>query len=228
MESIHLLHIPKTGGTALKQAFRDKRLKPDYLILNGHAMTFRDVVEAPSARCIIFVRDIATRFVSGFNSRLRMGRPYTDARWDEGEQVAFRRFPTANDLAESLSSPCLVTRRAAECAMASIWHTRFPLHFWLHSSQYLELHKRRILFIGRQERLETDFRRILSLLGIDEDLRLPSDDVLSHKTPKGYCKLLSEAGEDNIRTWYQDDADILDWCDKFADLGHYSDTTNDR
>jgi len=128
-----------------------------------------------------------------------MGRPFTDARWDEGETVAFKRFPTANDLAEALSSTCVVTRRSAQCAMVNIWHTRFPLHFWLHSTGFLDRHKDRILFAGRQDHLREDFDRVLRLLGCRSRIALPGDDVRSHKTPPGFATELSDIGTENIR-----------------------------
>lgn len=214
MGKIHFLHIPKTGGTAFKNAIIDKK----YIVLNGHGVTFQDIVETPSTQCIFFVRDIVPRFISGFNSRLRMGRPYTNAKWDEGEMVAFKRFKTPNELAEALSSPTIEIRRSAECAMANIWHTRFPLHFWLHSVEYLEQHKAKILFICRQDRLTSDFQYLAKLLGLSAENRLPLDEKTSHKTPKGFNTDISEKGKSNIIRWYQEDIAILDWCYKQREI----------
>jgi hypothetical protein len=216
-QSIQFLHIPKTGGTAFKNAFKGKK---GNLVLNGHGVTFRDIVEMPSSQCIFFIRDIVTRYVSGFNSRLRKGQPYTNAGWDEGERVAFKYFRTPNELAEALTDDRIEIRRLAECSMANIWHTRFPLHFWLHSVEFLEKHKRQILFIGRQEHMQEDFQRFVQLLFGEECFSLPDDDVSSHKTPEGFSIFMSEKGKENILNWYKSDLDLIKWCDEFRNSMH--------
>ena len=212
---LHFLHISKTGGVAFKEAFNGIRPRSKYINFHSHGFTFQDVVDTERGRCVFFIRDVVTRFVSGFNSRLRKGRPYADADWEQAERVIFKRFFTPNDLAEALSSESVVTRRSAYCGMMSMWHTRFPQHFWLHSADFLPEHKDRILFIARQETLDTDIPMLLDLLDLDEadaHVRMPKDEVMSHRTPDGFSTELSELGEKNIREWYREDQDILDWC----------------
>ena len=53
---------------------------------------------------MFFVRDPISRFVSGFNSRLRKGLPKMYFPWAPGEKLAFSRFATPNQLALALSS----------------------------------------------------------------------------------------------------------------------------
>jgi len=233
MSNIHFLHIPKTGGTAFKRAFISKgnktgiNLKSNKLILNGHGFTFDDAVGDTDSKCVFFVRNVVTRFVSGFNSRLRMGQPFTTARWDEGETVAFKKFRTPNALAEALSDIDINLQRAAKCAMSSIWHTRFPLYFWLHSVDYLEKNKDRILYIGNQEDLDADFIRLKTVMKLENIMKLPTDDVNSHKTPPEYSTFMSALAKENIRNWYREDHELLSWCEEYrrANLGGYQNLT---
>ena len=68
-EPIHLFHIGKTAGTALKQALLDHPSPTYSVLLHGHGVTLADV---PAGEKFMFViRDPLSRFVSGFNGRLR-------------------------------------------------------------------------------------------------------------------------------------------------------------
>ena len=77
------------------------------------------------------LRDQVNRFVSGFNSRRRRGRPLNNAEWDRNEAVAFAAFPTANDLAEALSVAQDSRRAAAIAAMRGIYHVKSSYADWL-------------------------------------------------------------------------------------------------
>jgi len=98
--------------------------------------------------------------------------------------------------------------------MVNIWHTRFPLYFWLHSVAYLERFRERIAFIARQENLDEDFPRLLDGIGTDAGVQLPHDDVRGLRTRTGFERALSPHGERNILEWYKDDIEFLCWCDE--------------
>src|SRR6056297_1213665 len=95
---VHFLHIRKAGGTAIKEALKDIAVKQN-VILHPHKTRLKDIPEGE--KVFFFLRNPVSRFVSGFNSRLREGKPRYNSPWNEGEKVAFSRFPTANDLAEA-------------------------------------------------------------------------------------------------------------------------------
>src|SRR5207237_1152572 len=67
----YLLHIPKTGGSNLKHCLKSMKSFP--FLLCNHDKTL--VKSTSQDRFIFFVRSPVTRFVSGFLSRLREGRP---------------------------------------------------------------------------------------------------------------------------------------------------------
>ena len=97
MSKIHFLHLGKTGGTALKEALKENA--PD-VVKHPHKTKLCDI---PTGDKVFFlIREPCSRFVSGFYSRQRSGRPRRDVPWSKGERIAFDAYPTANSLAESL------------------------------------------------------------------------------------------------------------------------------
>jgi len=203
---VHVLHIGKTGGSAVKAALRP--LAEDYdILLREHAATLEDVPAGEGV--VFFLRDPVERFVSAFNSRLRRGRPLYDSPWREGEAQAFAVFPTPNALAESLSSPEATLRGRACNAMQDINHLNRHYSYWLGNSGYIESRRADIRFVGRTERLAEDFERLKQLLGLPPNVSLPTDPVEAHVTPQGFASELSPTGRKNIAQWYADDAAIM-------------------
>ena len=209
MPDRYLLHIRKTGGTAIKAAIRphaDERS----IILGQHDLTLVDV--PPGAKAMFCVRHPCQRFVSGFNSRVRKGQPRNHIEWTDDETWAFGRFPTPNTLAEALSSADAALRADAERAMIGIAHTGLRLSYWLLSASYVRKRQGDILWIGHQSSLTEDFTALKAILDLPPGTTLPDDDVGAHRTPAGYETALSAAGEANITNWYRKDFDIYSAC----------------
>ena len=83
----------------------------DYLVASASSAwkidTFRIALGqtiAPGEPVAFFVRHPVSRFVSGFNSRMRKGRPRRNVEWSEGERWSFERFRTPDELARALAS----------------------------------------------------------------------------------------------------------------------------
>jgi hypothetical protein len=215
---IGVLHIGKTGGTALKAAIRAQRQRAPRRDIHcfGHEMTLPDLLERfPAARAVAFVRDPAARFVSGFNSRLREEEPAYHVPWTAAEAEAFARFPTAGALAEALSDPDAAARAAAEAAMRDIHHVNSGMARYLVSPEFLEAARDRLLWIGSQETFAADFAVLGGLLGLDADLGPPEDDVAAHRTPARFDRHLSHRALANLRDWYAMDYRIDGWCRAF-------------
>jgi hypothetical protein len=153
---LHFLHIGKTGGTAVKQCLQNYAGATDYeLLLHGHDVTLRDV---PRGEKILFViRDPLTRFVSGFNGRLREDLPRYHYPWKDAERMAFERFTTPDDVARALSSDDREERLAAEHAMRNIGHVNTPYSYWFGDERAFRKRLPDIFFIGFQDRLDGDF-----------------------------------------------------------------------
>lgn len=208
---VHFLHVGKTGGTAINAALKPCLTAGDYVIrLRAHSVKLRDI---PVGEPVFFaVRDPLTRFVSGFNSRLRMGRPRLDRPWNRHEALVFSRFPSPDALATALSSPDDPTRLAAESAMGSLMHVSESYWKWFEDEEYFASRRSDILFVLFQERLDIDFAILAWLLGLQGRVALPRDPVQAHRTPPGFSQELSAAAEENLRRWYAREYDFLEQC----------------
>jgi hypothetical protein len=212
---VHFLHLPKTGGTAVTAALEPYLRGADYrLILHGHGFRLQDVPKGE--RTFFFLRDPITRFVSGFHSRQREGRPRYERPWSSGEARAFRRFATPDALATALTADDLDTRGAAIEAMHVIQHVNALYSRWLGDEEYLLSRATDIWFVGRQERLDEDFARVRVALSLPDGVVLPGDDVGAHRSPAGLDTGLSGTAADNLRAWYASDYRVLEICGRMG------------
>lgn len=213
-DTVTLLRIGKTGTTALRIPLAVHNSSEPKIGINvvGHNVLLRDLVSEESGKIGFTIREPLSRFVSAFNSRLRMGRPRYDNPWNNAEAKAFGFFDTPNKLAEALYSENDEIRRRARRAMQAIRMVKKGYAHFLESVELLEAVKHRIVFIGAQEHLASDFEFLKKLLGADPLLKLPEDDVISHKTPEGFDKALSDIGRANLTRFLSDDYTLYKWC----------------
>lgn len=207
MVRTHFLHIRKTGGSALTAALAPIAAARGIVLhaRHPHRTTLADIPDGE--RVFFIIRHPVARFVSGFNSRLRMGRPLFNRPWTTTEAAAFARFTTPNALAEALSSRDAAARNAACAAMEDIRHINAPLSQWLTSIDYVCERKAGIVWVGETETLGRDFARLKNTFGLPPALALPDDPVTSHRTPDNLSTALSEMGRANIEAHYA--ADIV-------------------
>jgi hypothetical protein len=84
------LHIPKTGGTGLRNMLRTLA-KSGYEapVEAPHNVNMERMLDEFSrAKACFLLRDPIERASSAFLSRLRMGRPYNNLIWDHGEAIS--------------------------------------------------------------------------------------------------------------------------------------------
>jgi len=200
----HFLHIGKTGGTAIKRALLPHVDEgPFRIILHPHATRLDHV---PRGECVFFLlRDPVTRFVSGFYSRQRQGKPRYDFPWSGGEASAYSCFGTANELAEAIDACDENRRQAAQAALREILHIRNSVWSWFRDADYFASRLDDILFVGLQETLNRDFATLRGILGLGTDVGLPTNDLESHKNPDGLDLFLSERARHNLRNHYSAD-----------------------
>jgi len=208
---VHFLHLGKTGGSAVKHAIEHCR-NPHLcyvLYLHAHETTLRDVPRGH--KFFFFIRDPLSRFVSGFYSRQRQGRPRYYLRWTPGERTAFERFESPNALGLALSSADPGERAAAEAAMRSILHVKDSYWNWFESREYFIERLPDLFFIGFQEQLAEDFEVLRNNLFLP-CLSLPEDEVLAHRNPPGLDRTLEPEAAANLRRWYASDYAFVELC----------------
>jgi hypothetical protein len=213
----HFMHIPKTGGTALTSVLRDFATSSDYEIVvhDAHGLRLCDLPRGE--KVFLFMRDPISRFISGFYGRQRQDLPrYDGVPWEAGEEVAFRRFATPNELALALSSDDPEQRSAAAAALRSFVQLKQPLASWLMNESYLLSRKPDILFIGFQETMNEDFELLKGILNLPADTSLPADEVAAHRNPAHLDRRLDQEAVRNLRIWYADDYRLFIACKELA------------
>ncbi len=213
-EPLHVLHVGKTGGTALNHVLVEHanavRYRP---VFGGHVLTLGDV--PAGERFMFFIRDPLDRFVSSFNSRLREGRPRYHYPWREEERVAFAVFKTPDQLATALSSAADEERSRAEQAMEGIGHVNTRYSFWFGDGGTFRDRLPDLFFIGFQERLDEDFELLKQKLGLPEQAELPRGEA-AHQAPAGFDTRLGETARANLTRWYADDLAFVEVCRELA------------
>lgn len=215
---IHVIHIGKTGGLAIKEAIRGdiRGVRSVYqdvapgtrIMTHSHHITLRHIPRGDDV--VVILRDPVSRFVSGFNSRLRQGLPKHFNAWTTEEARAFERFRTPDELAVALSADDPELRAQARDAMNGIGHVRTHLSDWLGSPELLRSRRGDLLLVGWQETLADDFERLRALIGLPPERRLPADPRIAHQAPADQSRRLSEVAVRNLRAWYRQDDELID------------------
>jgi len=219
---LNVLHIGKTGGTALKHVLAEHQAASCYqLLFRGHDVTLPDL--PVGERFMFLIRDPLTRFVSAFNGRLREHRPRYYYAWREEERIAFATFKTPDQLAVALSSSDDREREQAEQAMRGIGHVNTPYTFWFPDESAFRARLQDVFFIGLQDRLDEDFELLKQKLGLPREAHLPADETVAHKTPARFEDQLSERARANLERWYERDVAFVRLCRELAPRVNASD-----
>jgi len=208
---VHFLHIGKTGGSAIKYALKGNTKNSKYVIKLHNHETYMNMIP-DGEKIIFFLRDPISRFVSGFYSRKRKGRPRYYVEWSKEEREVFSTFETPRELASALADEMSSLHKTAIIAMRSIEHFS-PYKKWYVDISYFKSRMDDIFFIGFQETLRQDFSLLLNMLNIPErNARLPDDNVLAHKNPSTVDKCIDEDGRRALLSWYAEDYKFLHIC----------------
>ena len=213
---LHYLHLGKTGGTAVQHALRNHLPAdtPYAFYLPAHVVTLRDV---PHGDGVLFaLRDPVSRFVSGFYCRKREGQPRYYYPHREVEQRAFQRFSTANELALALSSSDTERRQMAVEAMQGISHVKHSYWRWFEDEEYFLSRASDIFFVAHQERLDEDFEKLKSKLGLPESAALPTDSTEANKSTGDCDRNLDPQAIDNLKSWYAADYRLIEICQELG------------
>ena len=211
---VHFLHINKTGGSAISQTLIPLTPKYTNLHFHGHEVNFKSI---PKGEFIYFgIRDPITKYISGFYTRQRKGFPRNNSDWSLGEKIAFRWFKTPEHLAVSLYDKSIFEKMKARFAINMIYHTKKKYKDWLNSIDYLKSREDDLIFVLRQENLTQDFNKLLKMLNIKDNIKLPTDNIGMHKNPSHLSYKLSKKSEKNLKKWYKKDYEFLSMINKLS------------
>ena len=212
-QKIHFLHIGKTGGSAIRSVLNNKESSVYSIVTHGHATSIKDIPNGE--KIIFFLRDPLSRFISGFYSRKRKGQPRYNIAWRPLEKEIFTTFETPNELALSLSDSDSAHHSLAVEAMDYIQHLR---HYdnWYIDFRYFNSRLDDIFFIGFQESLDEDFIKLKEKLSLDSNCTLPTDDIGTHRNPKGLDKDLDNISKKVLMEHYKDDIKFYNLCKELA------------
>lgn len=204
--TLHLLRPGKTGGTALGHVMRTTPAANYRFQLHMHQDTLADI---PVGEQVCFaIREPASRFVSGFNSRLRQGGTVHHRPWDAAEAEAFGHFPSPEELALGLYADDPEVAARAARAMDAVSHLRRHQVRWVGDLATLNARAGDMFVIFRQWSLDEDFGRFVDLVGLPAGTSLPQGEI-AHRTPGEMKKGLSEQAKQNVLRWYADDVEFL-------------------
>ncbi len=214
-ERFGFLHIGKTAGSSVKTLLDEVSETSEVPIeVFGHHKRLPGILASDeSLRVGFLVRDPLERFVSGFNARLRAGRPTYDYPWSLEEAVAFRWFSTPNELGEALFGDDERLFSAACFAMGAIPHLRRNYAFHLKSVAYLRSKWERIYFVGNVTDLAWNIADLLAPLGI------PAEEARSrlrhlNVAPEEDDVVLSEKAAAGVRRFWARDFEIYEFLMK--------------
>lgn len=212
LEEIAFIHIGKNAGSQVKQ-IAPKLIKQGFRIkAYKHNLKLHQLPK--DSKYFFSIRNPSSRFVSGFYSRKRKGRPKFNIDWSPHEKIAFQDFEHANYLAENLFSNNELGI-SARLAIKSITHTGAHQFDYFHKAAYFAIQPP--ITIVRQEYFERDMQRFLDILGINIKIEslLTFDKIKSHQNDYAEAPPLSELALHNLKKWYIQDYMFYEMCEEW-------------
>lgn len=207
------LHIGKTGGTFLKSLALENDDHASKLYVGKHGDTLTTTIRdfGRHRKLGFFFRNPEDRFISGFQSRLRRGRPTYNVDWTSGEAAAFSFFATPNDLAEALTSDDERLKSAASFAFGHIFHLKHGYAHYLNSSEaVLYEHKmENIVVCCETKNIDDHLTRILGELRISIAEKHGGEKNAARRD--GQLEL-SKLARSNLRSYWQTEFQIYNTC----------------
>ncbi|MEZ5586116.1 MAG: sulfotransferase family 2 domain-containing protein [Sedimenticolaceae bacterium] len=179
-ENFGFLHIGKTAGSSVRQLIRlsaDHGYSPPTVF--GHAARLPPILrEYPRIKIGFVIRDPIERTISGFQSRLRQGRPTNQSLWSVEEATAFAFFADAASFLSALVSDADERlKSAALFAEKSIRHIARNYVFHLKDVEFLKRQRERIFFCRPIDEISNSVHELFEPCGI------PREFVEQHYRP---------------------------------------------
>lgn len=193
------MHVGKTGGTTINTFFRnchDLGLRVP-IVLN-HNWSFQMTrLRYPKAKIIVVLRDPLERFVSGFNSRLREGRPLGHP-WRNDEAIAFSHFNNAKVFVDALSSNDHYDISAALYCFRTIDHLRRGYRYSFEGLHNNIEKSDRFLQVIRIEDIGNTIHEVVANLNTNKINKIPSIRT-AHQAPVSSGSFLKKISEENLK-----------------------------
>lgn len=209
------LHIPKTGGTSLRQMFA-------VLAESGHqipAIIPHDITLAKiqrrfdRAKAHFLLRDPIERASSGFQSRMRMGRPVLNVMWDTDEALLFSFFKTPQEWLAALASDDERLKSAAIYAYTKVNHFKRNYTFYFGSVDAIRKASDRIGIVGDIKRTD-DFVKTLLAEIAPEITDISTVYQKTHVSPVSSASAVSSLTSEQlekVRTFFAPEYKIYDY-----------------
>lgn len=214
-ETTCFIHVGKTGGSYLKSLAKNARTDNNHrhLVLGDHSLTVANSSEkyGSERKLAFFFRDPIERYVSGFLSRMRQGRPVYDVNWTAAEAVSYLYFKTPNELAEALSSRSARLVSAAKFAFSSIVHLKLDGAYYFQSVERLrrEASMGNIVICCETRNIDNHIARICDQLNIPA----PKEKGLGEfDDSKNDFSQLSTRAKKNLEKYLENDYRLYDVC----------------
>jgi hypothetical protein len=190
------LHIGKAGGSSTTDMFLALNAAGEKTpMMFGHDWRCQDILRRhPDMKLAFVIRDPLERIISGFNSRLRQGRPRNNSPWTDSEAAAFSLFRSSDSFIQSCLSDQPFDISAVNYALGAISHLRRGYAYHFGSPDYIDDIADRIYCVRDITQL-SDTREflegLLSPLSADVDKALAAYEV-KHSASKGAGSTLSD------------------------------------
>ncbi|MEQ8696380.1 MAG: sulfotransferase family 2 domain-containing protein [Bauldia litoralis] len=165
------LHVPKTGGSGIGQFFGklSKEIGRERVPTKfNHPWMAEEIVKLfPEIKIHLVIRDPIERIVSGFLSRMRMGRPRRNHIWSTEEAVAYAFFSDPQQLLAALVSDDERQKSAALFAFKGIRHLKWNYVYYFQSPDYLDQIGKNVGIVREIDDTLSFVREICALCGAD-------------------------------------------------------------
>lgn len=163
-KSYGFLHIGKNAGSTIGDflvELTNQGYTPPMVL--GHDWTLELAARRyPRMKISFILRDPLERTISGFNSRLRQGRPRNQNMWQDEEAIAFSLFSRVEDFLNACISDDEYLQSAARYAQNNIQHVKDGYVHHFGSINVLKKHIHRIHCVGTMEEIETFLEKLLT------------------------------------------------------------------
>ncbi|MCB1495944.1 MAG: sulfotransferase family 2 domain-containing protein [Bauldia sp.] len=192
------LHIPKTGGSGigqflnkLTQTIGAEKVPTKF----NHPWTVEHILQQfPEISIHVVIRDPVERMVSGFLSRMRMGRPRRNHIWNTPEAISFSFFSEPQQLLRALVSDDERLKSAALFAYAGIRHLRWNYVYYFQSPDYVDRIEKNIGVVREIDDTDAFLGEICSVCNVEPAMadKLYSKVHVSKVSPRSITSVMDE------------------------------------